>query len=781
MTVKDRLRDRIPWFLGRSPATRTRALIKALGDPIQEAKTAKELAQSIFGIRRPLRLWRDQNKPKEAAIWVDVALPNIKRVELYQDRERILDSGRLPQGTDEFKKRINITFPDTIPTSKFLLRVKDYDSGVYMKGIPENDGLVGNAYDRDLLLDLKGRLLGCPRYALTKPDYRHLDRAYPPFHDQRTEPDYYYEKRLDQFLRYLDEHGVIFASIFRLLGVEPTISGFWRQLCEMNRSRQSEKYMKTKNWNPSVFFVTIDIDSLPMNIRWDSDEFEQVIDSMSASKKFYFQAAIGEAFEDGLTISESWDSLLSPATDDTSFSDAIEGDSGGFLDDGIAVYEILAGEGSGEVPDGLVCDDEIDMSGEGTISEFLNVVDEVSGDPGGELCDGLVFDDLVETVLSAESEDSFGFSDELVPEEISGAYEETLSISESVEATATGEPSDDFTVSDSVESETAGAYEETVRIGDSATAESSGAIRTYDTDTEFSQLTRSNVQIVGSGTSAYITIPSPTTSNTGAKRPTSASNIDYSSCRYIGYWYNRSNALGACDGTGAVADTPAQTCYTDILRLSGFSFGVPSNATIRGIEAAISRRQSGTVNRVDQLIRINVGGINSNNKADTSTYWPQSYSTKTYGGSSDLWGLSNVTPSNINTLYLDISAKNNYPSADATFYVDCAWVKVYYAVPTSGSASYTLTGSNVGVGNNLGQVVVNATVPSGCTLSFTAKKNGSTVKTANITGGTTISLTDVTVSSSSDQFKFIFSFQSSDTATPQIDKIQHNISISRTF
>ena len=230
-----------------------------------------------------------------------------------------------------------------------------------------------------------------------------------------------------------------------------------------------------------------------------------------------------------------------------------------------------------------------------------------------------------------------------------------------------------------------------------------------------------------------------------------------------------------------MADTPAQTCYTDILRLSGFSFGVPSNATITGIEVAISRKQSGTVNRVDQLIRVNVSRINSNNKADTSTYWPQSYSTKTYGGSSDLWGLSNVTPSNINTLYLDISAKDNYSRAGATFSVDCVRVKVYWRVPSRGTASYTLSGSDVGVGNNLGQIQVSCSIPEG-SISYTVKKNGSTVRSGSLASGeNTIDLTGVTASSASDSFEFVFSITSGASNKPTIDYIKHYLTASKSF
>jgi len=781
MKVVERLQRRLPWFLTFSPVSSTIAHLQVVAKELQEAEAAKKLVQTIFMPRRPIRLWRRQNRPKEYSINFDIALEDIRRVKLYEDHECIFDSGVMGEGVHKFEKQVELSSDYIIPQSLYRVEVEDYYGNVFEKGIPENDEIRGNAFDIDLLLDLKGKTIGCARYTLREADYRHLDRVYPPYHDQRLEPDYYYEKRMDKYLKYLREKGVIFASIFKFLGTEPTIEGFWRQLCEQNVSFQNEKYMATKNMNSALFLISADVESLPINIRWDPDELEEITQALSPSKKFEYVASVkGEKLEDSLEVGQEtlkW--TLSPAKNTIQALDSLSAAAAGSLSNTIRASDAAKGAGSGSVSDPTMVGESFIMSMEGKPADNLRISDVAAGSSSLEYSNTLHVSDSAKVDILSMYSDFFSVSDATYID-ADGASADSLRTSDAIGGSGAGTGSDSIRASDSAALAASGKASNSLEISDGGSYSFAGYIRVFDTDTEFQQMTRSGTIISGTGAGAVLTVPDPTQTSTGVKRPTSASNVDYSNCSYIGYWYKRSDATGSCNSNGALADTPAQACYTDILRLSGFSFGVPSNATIRGIEVTITRRQSGTVNRVDQLVRINVGGSNSTNKADTSTYWPKSYTAKTYGGSTDLWGLS-PTPSNINTLYLDISAKNNYSRAGATFYVDCVGVNVYYTVPTSGTASYTLSGSAIGVGNNLGTLTVSCSIPQG-SISYTVKKNGSVVKSGSLSSGTNnIDLTSISVSASSDSFDFIFGITSGGTSKPTIGYIKHYLSKSKTF
>ena len=117
-------------------------------------------------------------------------------------------------------------------------------------------------------------------------------------------------------------------------------------------------------------------------------------------------------------------------------------------------------------------------------------------------------------------------------------------------------------------------------------------------------------------------------------------------------WVNPSN-ITADDATEATCTryTPGDTAE---LQATNFGFAIPTGATIDGIEAVWERRadyNSTGNNTKDKVVKLLIGGVLSgDNKADTATRWPTSTASKTYGSSSDKWGL---TP-----LYSDVNASN---------------------------------------------------------------------------------------------------------------------------
>lgn len=86
------------------------------------------------------------------------------------------------------------------------------------------------------------------------------------------------------------------------------------------------------------------------------------------------------------------------------------------------------------------------------------------------------------------------------------------------------------------------------------------------------------------------------------------------------------------------------------LKATNFGFSVPSGATINGITVEIERKASHslTTRRInDNIVRLVVGGVVSGNNYAVVTNWPTTEAYFSYGGSSDLWGLS-LTDTDIN-------------------------------------------------------------------------------------------------------------------------------------
>lgn len=799
--VAKRLIEKLPLFLKEEVISQARTHQKIVAKPLQDADRDTRLAMTLIDLDRPLLIWREQDQPHSYTINFKVSLEDIMRVKVYKDGWKIYDSGKLEKGVNIFIESIQRKTYDIIPDHRYLLKVEDYHGNTYEKGIPESYDETG-AYQPDPVLDRLGKLHNIPRLRLKPVDNENLHLAYPKFHNQSIEPDYYYMQRIKDYLRIFQDRGLIYAEFHKWLTVIPDIVGYWRVLSRQNQTEQvfqsegdvGSYEMATKDRNASTYIVYLDPEKIPLNVLFDSEKYEEFLRDISLSKKFFFEVPIEVSITDTVIFDSDVDDTLfgmkeyeefitvddiSSADTEISFTESFKSS------DTISTADITTSNIPVETAlfsDDLSTTHATDISTESfKSSDTITTADITTSDIPVEiskfsdmLSDSSVADVVPET-FKASDYVSETVSYELATESFKSS--DTISTADTTTSNAVADVSK-FSESLTTTSAT-GVDSETGKFSDSYSYSAIAYIRTYDTDTQFNSLSKSgSIVISGTGTSAVITTGDPTSTNTGAKQPTSATNVSYTNCGSgFGYWYYLSRLTDGCNDYGAAADSAAKVCYTDILRASGYSFGVPSNARITGIVVNIRRRQSGTVNRVDQLVRINVGGTNSTNKADTSTYWPQSYATKTYGGSTDLWGLSNVTPSNINTLYVDLSAKNNY-SAGATFYVDCITVTVYYKVPASGTVSYTLSGSEVGVGNNLGYLDLKTSIPEG-SISYEVKKNGSTVKSGSVSSGTsTISLTDITVGSTSDSFEVKFTLTSGTSNKPSIDYIKHRYQVS---
>lgn len=132
-------------------------------------------------------------------------------------------------------------------------------------------------------------------------------------------------------------------------------------------------------------------------------------------------------------------------------------------------------------------------------------------------------------------------------------------------------------------------------------------------------------------------------------------------------WSNPSNAQSS-DNTYASLDATATTGYTNYLKATGLADAIPAGATITGITITIERQdaQTSTHDSVVQIVR--GGTITGGNKADTTTAWPLSDGSATYGGSSDVWGLSGgISVSEINAsdfgVVISVSTTDGYLSS----------------------------------------------------------------------------------------------------------------------
>lgn len=123
--------------------------------------------------------------------------------------------------------------------------------------------------------------------------------------------------------------------------------------------------------------------------------------------------------------------------------------------------------------------------------------------------------------------------------------------------------------------------------------------------------------------------------DTGAKLP--GMGADDSSVGTL-TWGTPSN-ITILDNTAAGAGTSGTTHY---LKGTNFNFSsIPSGATIDGVQLLIRRSQTDISGGVsDSVVRLVKGGTVSGANKSTGASWPASNVNVTYGGPTDLWGLT---------------------------------------------------------------------------------------------------------------------------------------------
>lgn len=146
-------------------------------------------------------------------------------------------------------------------------------------------------------------------------------------------------------------------------------------------------------------------------------------------------------------------------------------------------------------------------------------------------------------------------------------------------------------------------------------------------------------------------------------------------------------SLTTCNVNGSPSNT---------IQATGFGFSIPTGSTINGITAEYKKKKSGSPSVLDSSVKLVQGGtISGNNNADTTNQWPTTIGYKTYGSSSDLWGLT-WAPSDINASNFGVALKTasgGTSEGGNTASIDAVRITITYTPPPatrspSGGAAY---------------------------------------------------------------------------------------------
>lgn len=151
-------------------------------------------------------------------------------------------------------------------------------------------------------------------------------------------------------------------------------------------------------------------------------------------------------------------------------------------------------------------------------------------------------------------------------------------------------------------------------------------------------------------------------------------------------WTNPSNATSS-DNIYATVTLSNVGDKSHYLKVTGFNFSIPAGATINGITATIERKGANANKFRDNSVKIIKCGSIVGTEMATSTSYPTTDTSVTYGSSTNLWGQT-WTPSDINNANfgLALSSTRHSSGSGSTVSVDNITITVTYTTNTAPNA-----------------------------------------------------------------------------------------------
>lgn len=153
-------------------------------------------------------------------------------------------------------------------------------------------------------------------------------------------------------------------------------------------------------------------------------------------------------------------------------------------------------------------------------------------------------------------------------------------------------------------------------------------------------------------------------------------------------WTSPSNAASSNNSYASVLLSSFNS--SQYLKATNFGFSIPSGATIDGIVVEVELKASSVGYIRDSSVKIVKGGTASgtDKKRSPGVFWPNTDTVITYGGSTDLWGLSwSDTDINASDFGLAFSPSVDTGKTSITAYIDHIRITVYYTTGGGGAST----------------------------------------------------------------------------------------------
>lgn len=301
--IKKEFDNLLPYFLDTSENSNISKHHQILSNRHSELLQQIKNLQLYSIIERPIQIQKVQTEPNHSELVFRTNIKNIVEVILKNDdKDEIIYQKKYTDPINSFKYSIDDMSIETIPKTKYSLRVVTDEGYVFEKGYPHDDSKYSK-YSRDEALDFLGRLFNIPRHHHKQ--VQNIEEYYntlPTFFDESVEDDYYYQKRIEN---YLEKYGVTQLPVLELekhYGITPKMQNrklliHQQNIHDMQESSEPphEIYMRTKeNYNSCVYDFYCDYDAFPTNLKKPTaQELENIFqNSLPITKKAIFNISL---------------------------------------------------------------------------------------------------------------------------------------------------------------------------------------------------------------------------------------------------------------------------------------------------------------------------------------------------------------------------------------------------------------------------------------------------------------------------------------------------------
>lgn len=164
---------------------------------------------------------------------------NIKTLSVSRNDGVILLDRTYEVGRNRFRYNYRLDVEEHIDDYIYSINIELYDGTILTKQYPESISDYNNLFNHDASLDLIGNILNVPRHIYNKVQEDELSKTLPPFNNNLSEDDYYYQERIKYYITHYNKTYFPVLEVWKYYGVQSNLFNRYHIIAEQDYSNQA--------------------------------------------------------------------------------------------------------------------------------------------------------------------------------------------------------------------------------------------------------------------------------------------------------------------------------------------------------------------------------------------------------------------------------------------------------------------------------------------------------------------------------------------------------------